>query len=198
LLSLPLAFGTTLETVPALVPYLKVPERSRAKAQAFPWPEGVLRIGLLWAGNPTFAQDRYRFRSVALEVFKPLLAIDGPHWFSLQIGEATTELESVPEAAAKIVDLSPLVEDMADTAAQIAQLDLVITVDTAVSHLAGALGVPVWVLMPYTPDWRWLQERTDTPWYPLMRLFRQPQPGDWESVMEAMTANLKKRISENG
>jgi tetratricopeptide (TPR) repeat protein len=183
LLSLPLAFGTALETIPGRVPYLTVPQGSRAKAQAFPWPEGVLRIGLLWAGNPTFAQDRYRFRSVSLEVFKPLLEMGGPHWFSLQLGEAVTELARMPEAAAKIVDLSPLVEDMADTAAQIAQLDLVITVDTSVSHLAGALGVPVWVLMPYTPDWRWLQERTDTPWYPSMRLFRQPRPGDWGEVI---------------
>jgi hypothetical protein len=104
-------------------------------------------------------------------------------------------LSDFPEFARRVVDLSPLVNDMADTAAQIAHLDLVIMVDTSVSHLAGALGVPVWVLTPYTPDWRWMQKRQDTPWYPSMRLYRQPQPGDWASVMEAMKADLKKLCS---
>jgi hypothetical protein len=196
LLSLPLVFETTLETVPAEVPYLYLPEASHAKMKLFPWPEDGLRVGLLWAGNPTFLHDSYRFRSATLELFRPLVEMEGPHWFSLQIGEPAQELSKAPWATG-IVDLAPMVDDMGDTAAQIAKMDLVITVDTAIAHLAGALGVPVWVLLPYTPDWRWLQDRPDTPWYPSMRLFRQSQPGDWTSVMEAMTAELKKLSSEN-
>jgi tetratricopeptide (TPR) repeat protein len=192
MLSLPLAFGTTLETVPAEVPYLYLPEASHAKMKLFPWPEDGLRIGLLWAGNPTFLHDRYRFRSAALELFEPLADLDGLRLFSLQIGESAKDLSKASWSSTKIVDLAPMVNDMGDTAAQIAKMDLVITVDTSVAHLAGALGVPVWVMMPYTPDWRWLQDRSDTPWYPSMRLFRQSQPGDWRSVMEAMTAELKK------
>lgn len=192
LLSLPLAFGTTLDTVPANVPYLTVPEASRVKMESLAWPETGLRVGLLWAGNPSFSRDPYRFRSVALELFQPLLQVEGVHWFSLQIGEPATALSGTPWAA-KVVDLSNQVESMADTAAQIAKMDLVITVDTSVCHLAGALGVPVWVLMPFTPDWRWLQERPDTPWYPTMRLFRQPRPGDWEAVMHDVYAALKAR-----
>jgi len=192
LLSLPLAFGTTLETVPAAVPYLSVPETSRIKMQALPWPEGGLRVGLLWAGNPSFSHDPYRFRSAPLELFRPLLEVDGVHGFSLQIGEPATALSKVPWAAAKIVDLSPHVKSMGDTAAQIAEMDLVITVDSAVAHLAGALGVPVWVLMPFTPDWRWLQERSDTPWYPSMRLFRQPRPGDWVEVIREIGIALQQ------
>jgi len=195
LLSLPLAFGTTLESVPAAVPYLSVPESSRVRAESFSWPEGGLRVGLLWAGNPTFAQDSYRFRSAALDLFKPLFNTEGIHWFSLQIGESTKDLSNSSWASTRIVDLSSQVEDMADTAAQIAKLDLVITVDTAISHLAGALGVPVWVLMPFTPDWRWLQDRPDTPWYPTMRLFRQPRPGDWESVMQEIGQTLSRYSS---
>jgi len=191
LLSLPLAFGTTLETVSGAVPYLSVPEASRTKMRGLPWPEAGLRVGLLWAGNPTFSRDRYRFRSAPLELFKPLLEEYSVHWFSLQIGEPATGLAKAPWAA-KVVDLSPHVENMADTAAQIAQMDLVITVDSAVAHLAGALGVPVWVLMPFTPDWRWLQQRSDTPWYPSMRLFRQPRPGDWEAVIAEMGLALQQ------
>jgi len=196
LLSLPTAFGTTLESIPADIPYLKVPQAALAKAADFPWPEDGLRVGILWAGNPVFPNDHYRFRSAPLEVFRPLLEIDDVRLFSLQVGEHAVELSDLPEFAQRVVDLSPLVDDMGDTAAQIAQLDLVIMVDTSVSHLAGALGVPVWVLTPFTPDWRWLQERADTPWYPSMRLFRQPQPGDWASVVEAMMAELKKICSE--
>jgi tetratricopeptide (TPR) repeat protein len=195
LLSLPAAFGTTLESVPASIPYLKVPQAAIAKAADFPWPEDGLRIGILWAGNPVFPNDRCRFRSAPIEVFRPLLELEGAHLFSLQVGEHAGELFEFPEFARRVVDLSPLVADMSDTAAQIARLDLVVMVDTSVSHLAGALGVPVWVLTPFTPDWRWLQKREDTPWYPSMRLFRQPHPGDWASVVEAMMADLKKLCS---
>ncbi|MGF7179070.1 ADP-heptose:LPS heptosyltransferase [Tunturiibacter psychrotolerans] len=101
--------------------------------------------------------------------------------FSLQIDDAVAQIATAPR---KIIDLSPFVSDMADTAAQLQQLDLVITVDSAVAHLAGALGIQTWILLPFTADWRWLENRTDSPWYSSVRLFRQPRPGDWQSVMK--------------
>ena len=183
LLSLPQAFHTEMETIPAQTPYLFIPEEAQRKAETLDWPSEGLRVGLVWAGNPTFAQDRYRFRSAPLPLFRPIFEFPGVHLFSLQVGESTAQLA---EAPGEIVDLSPNTTDMADTAGLIAHLDLVISVDTSVAHLAAGLGVPTWVLMPYSPDWRWLQEREDTPWYPAMRLFRQQQPGDWESVIQRM------------
>jgi tetratricopeptide (TPR) repeat protein len=187
LLSLPLAFHTDLETIPAQTPYLFIPQEAQRKMGALDWPSKGLRVGLVWAGNPTFAQDRYRFRSVPLPLFQPIFEFPGMHLFSLQVGDATVQLAEAPGA---IVDLSPQTVDMADTAALIAHLDLVISVDTSVAHLAAGLGVPTWVPMPYSPDWRWLQEREDTPWYPTMRLLRQQRPGDWESVIDRMSSAM--------
>jgi hypothetical protein len=187
LLSLPLAFGTTLETIPAQTPYLSIPEEAHEKMDALLWPKDGLRVGLIWNGNPTFLHDRYRFRSIPLPLFRPIFEIAGLHLFSLQVGEATAQLAQAP---GNLIDLSPSVSDMADTAAQIAKLDLVISADTSVPHLAAALGIPTWVLMPYSPDWRWLQEREDCPWYPSMRLFRQSQPGEWEPVMQRVRSAL--------
>jgi tetratricopeptide (TPR) repeat protein len=196
LLSLPLAFGTTLGTIPAQTPYLSVPEQARMKMDTFSWPTEGLRIGFVWAGNPTFLKDRARYRSIPFPLLKPLIEITGIHLFSLQIGEASAELVGAPET---INDLSPYVSDMADTAAQIAHLDLIITVDTSVAHLAGALGVATWVLLPFAADWRWLQTRSDSPWYPAIRLFRQPSPGAWEPVIaevyECLTNEFMKSNS---
>jgi tetratricopeptide (TPR) repeat protein len=186
LLSLPLAFATTFETIPAQIPYLSVPAEAQMKARALPWPADGLRVGLIWAGKPSFDQDLYRNRSFPLALLRPLLEVEGAHFFSLQIGAPAAQLAENADLAAAIADLSPHVADMADTAAQIAHLDLLISADTAVAHLGAALGVPTWVLMPYAPDWRWLQERSDTPWYPKMRLFRQAKPGDWAGVVVKM------------
>lgn len=187
LMSLPTVLGTTLETVPANVPYLVVPEEARAKAAELDWARDGLRVGLVWQGNTTFLHDGYRYRSADLAQLAGLLEVKGAHFYSLQIG--------APEAAAaratgKIFDLSDATKDMADTAAQIEHLDLVISVDTSVLHLAGALGKPTWVLLPYTADWRWMLERADTPWYPTMRLYRQQQPGQWAPVVEAVRGAL--------
>ena len=189
LMSLPASFGTTLETVPAQIPYLRVPEEARQKAAGIDWAREGRKVGLVWTGNPTFLHDAYRFRSVSLDELAPLFEVEGAHFYSLQFG---------PEAAAeawawgRIVDLSDATEDMADTAAQIEHLDLVISVDTSVLHLAGAMGKPTWALLPYTADWRWMLDREDTPWYPAMRLFRQSRPGEWAPVV----ASLRERLEE--
>jgi len=185
LMSLPLAFGTTLESIPARVPYLSVPAEALRKAEALGWPARGLRVGLVWAGNATHLGDR--FRSIPLSLFEPLLALEGVHFFSLQLGP---ESGQVAKTRGAIVDLAPAIDDLADTGALMEQLDLVIAVDTAVVHLAGALGRPVWVMLPFAPDWRWLLGREDSPWYPSARLFRQPRFGDWEAVVERVRAAL--------
>jgi hypothetical protein len=173
------------------MPYLSIPEEAREKMDALVWPKDGLRVGLIWNGNPTFLHDRYRFRSISLPLFRPIFEIAGVHLFSLQVGEATAQLAQAP---GDLIDLSSYVSDMADTAAQIAKLDLVISADTSVPHLAAALGIPTWILMPYSPDWRWLQECEDCPWYPSMRLFRQSQPGEWEPVMQRIRSALVEKF----
>jgi tetratricopeptide (TPR) repeat protein len=185
LMSLPLAFRTTLETIPNQVPYLAVPEEARQKAETLPWPEVGLRVGLVWAGSANHAKDK--FRSIPLSLMEPLFDVEGVHFFSLQMGPGAEQLATV---AAKITNLASAIGDMADTAALLANLDVLIAVDTSVVHLAGALGKPAWVMIPYSPDWRWLLEREDSPWYPTVRLFRQPEFGDWQSVILQVRAEL--------
>ena len=182
LLSLPLIFHTTVESIPAHVPYIK-PEPSlfqhwRAKIQNH---VSRLKIGLVWAGREQ--------RSCPLELFTPLAEIHYSTFYSLQKGEAAEQAKNPPEGM-KLIDYTEDIHDFSDTAAFIENLDLVISVDTAVAHLAGALGKPVWTLLPFVPDWRWLLNRDDSPWYPTMRLFRQPSPGDWESVIARIAQDL--------
>ena len=193
LMSLPLAFGTTLDTIPARVPYLTIPQEADT-ACAIAGKECGLRVGIAWAGSPGHMRDR--FRSIPLELLRPLFGLAGAQFFALQVGPAAEELK-VAGVLAGVIDLAPKIEDMADTAALIANLDLVIAVDTAVAHLAGALGKPVWVMLPLAPDWRWLLDREDSPWYPTMRLFRQSMLGDWVSVVEAVRCALLKEIANN-
>ncbi len=185
LMSLPLAFQTTVHSIPAEVPYLTVPDDALRRAEDFHWPSEGLRVGLVWSGNPQHANDR--FRSIRLETLAPLLSLEGIHFFSLQVDVSAGVLESLP---ARVTDLRPFITDMADTAALVSHLDLVITVDTAMAHLAGALAQPTWVLLSFGPDWRWLTDREDSPWYPTMRLFRQPQFGDWEPVLQRVRVEL--------
>ncbi len=193
LLSLPLAFGTKLNSIPNQVPYLTPSEDARIAASALAWPSTGLKVGLVWSGKQTFLRDRYRYRSVSLSLFAPLFDHKNIRFFSLQHGESSAELNVFPEF---ITDLAPHVFDMADTAAHIERLDLVISVDTSVAHLAGALGIPTWTLLPYASDWRWLVEGSKSSWYPTMRLFRQSTPGDWNAVIrdisEALGGNLCK------
>jgi Tfp pilus assembly protein PilF/ADP-heptose:LPS heptosyltransferase len=189
LLSLPLAFGTTLETVPAEVPYLAVDP-----ALAKRWRDRIgdgpeLRVGLVWAGNAQHKNDRNR--SIALDRLAPIFGAAGIRWFSLQLGERKGELAQIASGA--LTDLSDGLTDFAQSAAALAALDLIITVDTAAAHLAGALAKPVWVLLPFVPDWRWLTEREDSPYYPTARLFRQPARGDWESVALQVRRALDER-----
>lgn len=191
LLSLPLAFQTTLESIPANIPYLRVPADAQARANALPWAKKGPRIGLQWAGNPSFRHDPCRYRTLPLAEFRSLFELSAPQFYSLQIGDAVAELAAQPEFSARIVDLSPHVEDMADSAAHLLHLDLLITADTSIAHLAGALGIPVWVLVPSSPDWRWMLDREDSPWYPTMRLFRQPTPGDFPSVVARIRRELE-------
>lgn len=182
--SLPYCFRTTLETIPNKVPYLKV-ELARQQSWKRLYselPPARKRVGLVWQGNPKHRNDRNR--SIAPRLLAPLLETVDIQWLSLQKGGDKSNLPTA------VMDLAPLLVNFAETAAAIEGLDLVITVDTAVAHLAGALGKPVWTLIPYAPDWRWLLYRDDSPWYPTMRLFRQPIAGDWDSVVLAVRRAL--------
>jgi len=183
-LTLPKIFETVLETIPSHTPYLKVPpDRIETWRRLMANYKKQLKIGLVWKGknNPD------PLRSCCLCDFTPLVETNAV-FFTLQIGDGA-EQTSRPPQGMNIVDLTTHIHDFADTAALIEQLDLVISIDTAVAHLAGALGKPVFVMLPYAPDWRWMIERSDSPWYPTMRLFRQKQHGVWSSaIQEAATA----------
>ena len=199
LLSLPTVLGTTLDTIPNNFPYLHVPPDRRIDlasnddgSTAPPLHASrPLRIGIAWAGSPTQGNDRNR--SARLADFAPLFEVPGIEWHSLQVGEKSDDLELHHSSFITIIPqrLAAKINDWADTAAVVSQLDLVISVDTGVVHLAGALGVPAWVLLCYAPDWRWLLERADSPWYPTARLFRQPRPKDWASVLAEAAAALR-------
>lgn len=197
-MSLPLAFGTRLDTVPADIPYLAAPAQRVQFWRRRVAPLPGLRIGLVWAGAPRQFQPSAnvvdRRRSITLGHYAWLAAIPNVSLVSLQKGEAAAQTRS-PPSGLTIHDWSESLDDFAETAALIAALDLVISVDTAVVHLAGALGKPVWMLNRFDTCWRWLLERDDSPWYPTLRQFRQPAPGDWESVMRAMAAALAAMVA---
>jgi Flp pilus assembly protein TadD/ADP-heptose:LPS heptosyltransferase/glycosyltransferase involved in cell wall biosynthesis len=196
LMSLPWLFETTLETVPASVPYLPVPKRDRLKLEL---PSGTrLKVGVVWAsgqrGTGRLSSRFYEQKSCSLTTCTELLSIPEISFYSLQVGQNANDFVQL-NGAYLLQDLSPQINDFADTAALIDQMDLVISVDTAVAHLAGALGKPVWVLLPFASDWRWMRDRQDIPWYPTMRLFRQSQPGDWEGVIDRVAQMLKAVVN---
>ncbi|MGA3307558.1 MAG: tetratricopeptide repeat protein [Xanthobacteraceae bacterium] len=195
LLSLPRLFKTRLETIPTEVPYLRPPLE-----QAERWKKRLasmadLKIGVVWAGNPEHANDARR--SIDLELLAPLFAVRGTSFASLQVGPRAADLKKLQKAkkgkSAKpaIEDLAPAFADFADSAGAVSALDLVITVDTSVAHLAGALGKPVWLLLPWVTDWRWMLNREDNPWYPTMRLFRQKRGEAWPDVIARVAKELK-------
>jgi tetratricopeptide (TPR) repeat protein len=186
MMSLPGLSGTTLATVPAAVPYLKAAEDDRERWHARLAGDGRPRVGLVWAGNPNHLNDHNR--SMPASALAPLVAAGHGTFYALQVGPARDTVAELP--AGRAVDLAPELDDFADTAAALQALDLVISVDTAVAHLAGALARPVWLLLPHVPEWRWLLDRADTPWYPTMRVFRQQTAGDWAGVVERVTAAL--------
>jgi tetratricopeptide (TPR) repeat protein len=183
LMSLPHLLGTTLETIQANVPYLAVPRGISTSAMH---GEG-LRIGLVWRGNPQHENDRRR--SIRLALLAPLLDVPGVTFFSLQMGEGVEET-ATPPWTGRITDMAPQLKSFGHTAAVIESLDLVISVDTAVAHVAGALAKPVWMLIPQGNDWRWLHGRDDSPWYPTMRLFRQHRARRWRPAVNALARAL--------
>lgn len=192
LLRLPLVFRTTLENIPSSVPYIAVNSVLVQKWRDKLKPDhSKLKIGLAWSGDPGMKDDINR--SCSLEVFSPLANVESISFYSLQKGEAAEQAKNPPEGL-KITDYTEELKDFSDTAALIENLDLVISVDSAVAHLAGAIGKPVWTLIPFVPDWRWMLNREDSPWYPTMRLFRQSTRGDWKSVVANIAYNIKSKI----
>jgi hypothetical protein len=188
--SLPFHFRTTLESIPREVPYLRAPAR-KASTWAPHMPGGGLQVGLVWAGSNIADKQRSR----TLLTFAPLADVKGVRFYSLQKGLESWQAAVAPEGMT-IIDFMPRVRDFADLAGVIANLDLVITIDTAVAHLAGAMGKPAWTLIPFIPDFRWMLERTDTPWYPTMRLYRQKVSGDWSDPIARLKADLQQKVSE--
>jgi len=179
LLGLPRAFATMLETIPAAIPYLTAPVRRLAERPG-------LKLGIAWRGRKSNKRDRVRSLEPAL--FGQILALPGLAVVSLQKDARAEELAALGGP----FDAGPQLADFADTAALVAGLDLVISVDTSICHLAGALGVPTWTLLDSAPDWRWLTNRDDSPWYPTMRLFRQQRPGEWAEVVERVRQELAR------
>ncbi len=189
LTSLPLAFSTTLDTIPSEVPYLpRVNEASGPQLG----PSKRPRIGLVWSGNPNHSNDRNR--SLPFRELLPLLDGVEAEFVSLQ-KNARPEDEELLQQRGDVLDLGPELRDFSATAAVVEQLDLVISVDTSVVHLAGGLGRPLWILLPYIPDWRWLLDRDDSPWYPTARLFRQTATRDWAEVVARVREALVDRIA---
>lgn len=189
MLSLPHLLGTTLDTVPAEVPYLAAEPELAAAWRDRMGPRRGLRVGLVWAGNPEFKDDRNR--SPGLRAVLPLLGVPGVEVFILQKGGGRAELDTLRDRLpGGVVDLGPSIGNFADTAAIMENLDLVISSCTAPPHLAGALARPVWTILPFNCDWRWMTAGSATPWYPTMRLFRQERRGDWEPVVGRVRAAL--------
>ncbi|MDR3095984.1 MAG: tetratricopeptide repeat protein [Paraburkholderia sp.] len=199
IMSLPLLSGTTVETIPASVPYIRAPNEL-VRRWAARLPAERFKVGIAWAGNPRQHIPSWRAidqrRSMPLRSLLPLLRMSGVTFVSLQAGErAQAQIDNLPPEL-RPLDLMQDVEDFADTAAIIECLDLVICVDTSIAHLAGALGKPVWILSRYDGCWRWFLDRDDSPWYPRMRLFRQRHHGDWDEVINRVTAALIDQITK--
>ncbi len=193
-LDLPRLFGTTVETIPAEIPYLHA---DRAKVDSWGGRFGAddFKVGIVWAGSPRHTNDANR--SCALGHFRHLGQIDGVRLLGLQKGPAAARTEQA-DVGMPFVNLGDEFEDFADTAAAIENLDLVVSVDTAALHLAGAMGKQVWALLPFDADWRWLRDRDDSPWYPTMKLFRQSRPGDWDGLFDSVAAELRRHVGARG
>lgn len=179
---LPHRLGTTLETLPNQMPYLPV----LAPDEATTLPESKFKVGVVWGGSPLHLNDKKR--SIPLELFAKLFSFSDATFYSFNRDLKEGDQELLPRYPVK--DLAPALNSFGTSARLIGQMDLIITCDTATAHLAGGLGKHVWVLLPFAPDWRWLIDRDDCPWYPAMRLFRQPKPGDWESVIDSVLKAL--------
>lgn len=185
LMSLPHVFRTDLASIPAEVPYLDIPARVPNRSgiqECFARVQGRTRVAISWAGNATHARDAQR--SIPAEAFLPLRALPDVAWYAFQHG--VTEVPPLPG----IESLAPLLSNFSDSAYALSGMDLVITVDTALAHLAGALGIPTLLLVSYLPDWRWLMGRDDSPWYPSLRIYRQTRAGNWDPVIRQVLTDL--------
>ena len=188
LMSLPALFGTTQATIPAYTPYLNAPaDLVRLWDQRLGRRGTARRVGLVWAGRPEYSSDSVR--TIRLQQLAPLAGVQGIEFHSIQKGPASREALNPPPGM-RLVNHSEQLTDFAETAALMANLDLVISVDTAPAHLAGAMAKPVWVLLPTPADWRWMLQRSDNPWYPTMTLFRQNSPGQWDEVIRRIADSL--------
>lgn len=185
--SLPWLMGTLPETVYAPISYLSSPLPS-----VLPSVSSMMRVGIVWAGNPQHVNDKQR--SIPFSEILALTQIPNITFYSLQVG--STKIQRKDMLRAGVIDLSTELSDFSSTAAFISELDLVITVDTSVAHLAGALGKPVWVLLPFVPDWRWMLDRSDNLWYPSARLFRQPGRGAWRDLIESVRTELRRLVAD--
>lgn len=193
-MSLALELGARLGAIPAEIPYLRPDSIAAAAWRRNLEAEGPgLRVGLVWAGNPGHELDFSR--TIPAETIMPLAATPGVRWFSLQKGRGAAETARLRAAGWEIRDLAPLLTDFSETAAAMASLDLVVTVDTSAAHLAGALGRPVWIMLHAVPEWRWLLGREDSPWYPTARLLRQAKRGDWAGVIERVRRELFEKTA---
>ncbi|MDE2451181.1 MAG: glycosyltransferase family protein [Gammaproteobacteria bacterium] len=201
LLSLPLLLRTELETIPAGPAYLGTDPERRARWSALLAGERSFRVGIAWQGNPRTEVHHLRGRSIPLREFAPLAEIPGVTLHCLQKGAGLEQLEAAA-LGSRIVVAQPEIDSgtdaFLDTAALMTHLDLIVTSDTSIAHLAGALGRRVWVALQHVPDWRWLLDRSDSPWYPTMRLFRQPRRGAWGEVFEAMARELRDTTNIRG
>lgn len=191
MLSLPVVLKTRLDTIPANIPYLHAdPARVEAWRVKLDRPkDSRMKVGLVWAGSATHKNDRNR--SIGLSQLAPLAGVRGVRFISLQKGEGSRQ---PPPDGMEIEHYGDDLRDFSDSAGLIANLDLLITVDTAPAHLAGAMGKPVWTFIPHIPDWRWMLERTDSPWYPTMKLYRQPATGDWRTPIAKAAADLQRML----
>jgi len=191
MMSLPFCFGTRIHSIPDDVPYIVPPDDLRQKWRSCLSNGTGKKVGLVWAGGKYSGADH--LRSIPLVQFEPLLNVKGAQLISLQKGAETRQLESLGWDIANEMDDC---EDFLDTAALVSELDLIISVDTAVAHIAGALGKPVWLLNRYGSEWRWLIDREDSLWYPTMRIFRQQERGDWETVIQLISQDLARFVNE--
>lgn len=191
LVSLPRVMRTELDSIPSDVPYLRAPPDTREPWQRRVPDRGRLRVGVVWAGSALHPNDANR--SCPPQLLSTLLEIAAVDFYSLQTGDAAGALAAF-DPAGRVRSLAPFIADFTDTAAALVELDLLVSVDTAPVHLAGALARPVWVMLPHVPDWRWLLERDDSPWYPTARLFRQRTTGDWRGVIERVRTALAERV----
>lgn len=185
-MSLPLAFQTTLSSIPSAIPFIKSsPEKEHLWAEKL-GPTSQLRVGLVWSGDPRHQNDKHR--SIPLAELMAALP-PGFEYLSLQSEIRDSDSQALKDND-QLVHFGSELKDFSDTAALCSQMDVVVCVDTSVAHLSGAMGKPTFLLLPYNPDWRWLLERTDSPWYPTMKLFRQAQLGSWQSALENVSADL--------